>query len=182
MWLVLVSSGLPAGYDMVKTQIEKGIEKCGVASCPRRKQSSGSDLMQCGRSVKRFPDYKRWSSCRSLILLWHLDADLLSMWVRFICPFSLSDRKLSSACSVELNIRRKPGHLIKPLALPLLSSHAHRGHSAFILHRFQANHFLSCIVQTQMGFSVMFLLPLDTSSVCIIIDVQLRLADRATRA
>ena len=54
-----VPSGLPAGYDMVKTRMEECIEKCGVTSCPRRKQASGSDLMQCGRLVNCFTDYMR---------------------------------------------------------------------------------------------------------------------------
>lgn len=55
----LFFSGLPAGYDIVKTQMVKCIEKCGVASCPRRKQASGSDLMQCGRYVKHSTNYLR---------------------------------------------------------------------------------------------------------------------------
>jgi hypothetical protein len=47
----LLHNRLPVGYQGVKDRIEQAIEQCGVEGCSRRRQSSGSELMQCGRFV-----------------------------------------------------------------------------------------------------------------------------------
>ena len=71
----------------------------------------------------------------------------------FFCP---TINKLSSSCSVALNIRKKPGHFTKAIASHLLSSHAYKE----LRVRFCR---LICIES---------LCGLDSSSVCIIIGKQ----------
>jgi len=47
--LLASKSGFPPRFQQVKELIEQSIEQCGLEGCSRRRQSSGSQLMQCGR-------------------------------------------------------------------------------------------------------------------------------------
>jgi len=71
--LLTCKLGLPAGYDGVKDQVEKGVDQCGAPGCNLRHQTSspGAALSQCARcktSVYCGKEHQKqaWASHKSL--------------------------------------------------------------------------------------------------------------------